>query len=525
MADSQDSSLNFSNNSITTRQIEGLIALFEGSGDTWFNFWFDNVCNQNMDNDTKDMLRRNFPRKNYLREIILKLAWSIPLPTVGAAHNDDDDKQATVEELSALELKLTEMQARRNWEGTNDFRSALTWQRCWALVTGDTFVKLPVEPELGPDGKTTGKLVCYPERMPTQRTYIQLDPKIRKVITGYRFMYYLGTGQYTEQGDLSQVVTEIIETDAWKTLEPVKVVQGDTIGKLLAKGEQATAELEANKQWVAKEQGVDYQPPDISTQGILPVAHFAWEQSEESARGIPLALRLVDKILHIMSIKMDRRLGGKFGSVPVYVMENGQGGISGVAPGMVIQGKTEVPFAPFKFSAVGSHFDDKSLKSEEIDAKRELYHEAFLPFEEDKESGAVGDKSGKALQMLSKDQIKYRESFQAAEASYLKELFSKACTLEGLPTDPDDIQIKYDDLISPDAAEQLAEAQFYEGMGLDQKALQVMGVDEDEATTLLQERDDKRAEQMLGGDPKAQLGLDGLPIEAPVPPVKTIGKA
>lgn len=513
------SDLNFSNNGIKSSQIEGLLALFEGSGDTGFDFWFQNVCDPNMDEDTKEMLRRNFPRQNYFREVILKLAWSIPLPTVCAARNDEDEldeNKSTEDELSKLEAKLMEMQGRRNWEGTKDFKAALIWWRCFAFVTGDIFVKLPLCKEVGPDGNETGKMLCYPERMPSQRTYIKMDPNVRKVINGYRFMYYLGTGQFTENGDMSQLVTEIIETNNWQTYDPITPAKDDTVGQMVLKGERATEQGRADRLSIARQAAIlngEEPPEDIDdpnnvtdTKNILPVAHLAWEEREESARGLPLALRLADKVLHIQSIQMDRRLGGKLGSGAIFVAENVNTDETFVpTPGSTVSVKTEVPWAPAKFSAVQSSFDDSPLKGEYVDALRDLYHTAFLPFDIDHENGAVGDKSGKALQMLSKDQVKYREAFQAAEGSFLQDKFSKACTLEGLPTEPDDVQVKYDDIITPDATERLAEANFYMDNGYEDKALQVMGIDEDEAVEMVRAKGDKRAEALLGSKPNGDL--------------------
>ncbi len=229
-------------------------------------------------------------------------------------------------------------------------------------------------------------------------------------------------------------------------------------------------------------------------------------------------MRLADKVLHLYSIEMDRRMGNKMGSVPMYVLANSQGQLPPVAAGAVFKIKTEVPWAAAEFKAVETKFDGKHLMDEYKDAKRELYHAAFLPFEEDKEDGAIGGKSGKALQMLSKDQIKYREAFQSAETAFLQDMFSKACTLEGLATDPDDIQVKYDDIVTPDKTEQLAEAQFFMGAGFEAKALDIMGVDAAEAADMIQEKDDKQAEQLLTtAKMNGQVDENGDPI---VPPVK-----
>ena len=530
---------NFSNNQLTTKQIEGLIGLFEGNNP--FDFWWENVGRKGVDNETRDNLRRNFPRKNYLREIILKLAWSIPTPQIEAAADLPESRQKEINE------RLQELLTRREWEGNKTFAAAITWWRAYTFVTGDCFVKLPSEVDrdaetlqypipfnaldvnsndgngsagvgVGTDqtavrsagllgGQTTisnnspadvanavpgqaqvgdnanepavepiGPLLCFPERMPAQRTYIKMHPEIRKMIVGYRFQYYLGTGQYTEQGDMSQLVTEYIENDLWTITLPGK---GPVIYK---------------------------------THGLLCVAHMAWEEREDGPRGIPLALRLVDKILHIYSVMMDRRMGNKMGSVPMYAVLNATGNIPPIAAGSIWGLKTEVPWAKSEVLVLDSKFSDESLQREYRDARRELYHDAFLPFEEDKESGHIGEKSGKALQMLSLDQVKYRENYQEVETSFLQELCAKAITIEGLAIDEDEIAVKYDPLVMPDFTETLAKAEFFYDGGFEKEGLETMGVDEDEAIQMIEDRDEARAANVLAA-----------PLVAGVPPVN--GKA
>ena len=477
-----EENLNFSNHMLTTRAIEGLLGLFEG--DSQFEFWQKNVA-PGLDDGDKKNLRHNFPRKNWLREMILKLAWSIPLPTIQASRDKD---RLTNTERKDLDTKLQAICNRREWEGDNTFMAALPWWRCYAFVTGDCFVKLPTEPDEDGDEGTANGMVCYPERMPSQKTYIKMHSDIRKKIIGYRFQYYLGSGLYTEQGDLALLVTEYIEENLW------------TLDNPLDKGGKKT----------------------FDTNGILCVSHMAWEEREESARGVPLALRLMDKILHIQSIMLDRRLGNKMGSVPMYAVYNAQGDPPPIAPGSTWSLKTEVPWAEAKIEAVASKFDDQSLQREYKDAVRELYHEAMLPFEEDRESSSgIGARSGKALQMLSQDMIKYREAYQEKETSFLQDLFSKTLTLEGTDCDPNDIQIKYPSLITPDATDRLADATFFWDAGLREKSLETMDMDEDEAIKALQDLDDAAAQKLLEQGPGPQFDAEGKPLPPmPVPPAK-----
>lgn len=479
MAATDSIALNMSNNIITTKQIEGLLALFEGDGA--FEFWFANVCNPSLGPAEKEVLRRNFPRKNYLRELIMKLAMSVPIPTI---QGNRDEECLSLAERERIDERLKEMVNTREWEGDNNFNAALLWWRCYCFVTGDIFVKLPAEACEDEDEPTESGLCCYPERMPAQRTYIKMDPDIRKKIDGFRFQYYVGSGQYTEQGDLANLVTEYITRGSW------------TI-------EQPSGEVE-----------------EFDTDDILCVSHLAWEEREAAPRGLPLALRLADKILHLYSITMDRRLGNKMGSVPMYKVLNATGDVPAIAPGAIWSLKTEVPWAAADVQALATNFDDQSLQREYVDAKRELYAEAFLPFEDDKNGGTGGPgvKSGKAIEMLSKDQVNYREAYQTKETSFLQDLFSKALKREGLECDPDDIQVKYPALVAPDNADRLAEANFWLEKGMDEKGLEVMGIDEDEIDDMLAKVEDKRAEQMLGspqGNAKVKLGPDGKPMMGP----------
>lgn len=461
--------LNFSNNIINTKTIEGLIGLFEG--DQVFDFWLANVASASLSETDKENLRRNFPKAGFLREVILKLCWSIPMPKIEPS--EKLDKAA----YEALEEKIEVLLGQERWEGHKTFEAALPWWRAFVFTTGDLFVKLPVV-----DG------TCYPTRMPSQNTQILMDPMVRKVIKGFKFRYKVGSDLYTDQGEETLQVVETIEEGMWDI---------DKNGK----------------------------HETFETQGILPVAHLAWEEREESARGLPIALRLADKLLHVMSVMVDRRMGNKMGSVPMYKLLNSQGTLPPRAPGMVVALKTEVPFAPADFDAVASNFTDASLRSEYVDALRELHETAFLPFELDNNSGAVDKHSGKAIQLLSKDQIKYREAYQAVESAFIKDLIQKALHMEGTELQDDDISVTYEPVVSPEPSERRADAQFYWDAGLEDKALATMGNDEDERKKMLGELEDKRAEALLVQQSALENGdgeEDAPPAEKKTAPV--VGK-
>lgn len=454
--------INFSNNIINTKTIEGLIGLFEG--DAVFDFWLANVASTSISESDKDELRRNFPRSGFLREVVLKLCWSIPMPKIEPS--DDLDEAA----YAAIEEKLDVLLNSEKWEGHKTFAAALPWWRAFVFVTGDLCVKLPVV-----DG------TCYPTRMPSQNMQILMDPDVRKVIKGFRFRYKVGSDQYTDQGDETNQVVETIEEGAWTIEKRGKTTKQDTLD-------------------------------------ILPVAHMAWEEREEAPRGLPIALRLADKLLHVLSVTLDRRMGNKMGSVPMYKLLNASGTMPPRKPGAIVSLKTEVPFAPADFAAVSTGFTDASLRSEYVDALRELHEAAFLPFELDNNSGAVDKHSGKALQLLSKDQIKYREAFQAVESAFLKDLVQKALHMEGTELQDDDICVSYEPVVSPEPSERRADAQFYFDAGLEAKALEVMGNDEDEAKKMMAELEDKRAEALLAMQPAE--GVDVVDGEEDAPPAK-----
>lgn len=433
--------LNFSNNILNTKTIEGLIGLFEG--DAVFDFWLANVASSAMSDSDKEDLRRNFPRNSFLREVILKLCWSIPMPKIEA---DDDLNKAEQERINEL---IEAMCERENWEGRQTFWAALPWWRAFVFTCGDLAVKLPVV-----DG------LCMPTRMPVQNMKILMDPAVRKVISGFKFQYKVGSDMYTDQGEETTQVIETIEKGLW------------TVTK----------------------SGTD---KEHDTMGILPVAHMAWEAREESPRGLPIALRLADKLLHVLSVVVDRRMGNKMGSVPMYKLLNAQGTLPTRKPGAVISLKTDVPFAPADFAAVESNFNDAGLRSEYVDALRELHEAAFLPFELDNNAGQVDKHSGKAIQLLSRDQIKYREAYQAVEGAFIKDLILKALHMEGEELQPGDLRVSYEPVVSPEPSERRADAQFYLDAGLEAKALEVMGNDEDETKAMLTELEDKRAEALL----------------------------
>lgn len=449
------SDLNFSNHIITTKDIEGLIGLLEGDG--IFDFWRLNVAHPSMDQSAIDTLRRLFPRANYLREVVLKLSWTIPIPTVKMSDELSD------EQAEALEEKIHEIMDRRYWEGDKTFWAALTWWRPFAFTTGDICVKLPVV-----DGQVR------PERMPVQNMYISMDPDVKKKILGFRFRYPTGTEQYTEQGSAVNWVIETIEKGLW------------------------TREL----------QGVTENLP--CPKDFIPVAHLAWEEREDFPRGLPLMLRLADKALHVYTAALDRRLGNKMGSVPLYVLLNAVGDLPSPAPGAVYKLKTENPTMPADFKAVGTAYSDTSIRSEYVDAMRGLYEEAFLPFQMDKAGNVQQLPSGKAMQMLSADQVKYREAYQAVEGSFLEDLLIKALTLEGVEVKAGDFVMEYESLVSPDPADRRADAQFWLDAGLAEQAFVTMGKEPDEAKKLAKQVDDQRAEELLATADKLEQKASGL---------------
>lgn len=461
--------LNFSNNILNQKTIEGLVGIFEGDG--IFDFWFANVGNPDLSETDRTNLRRNFPRANYLREVILKLCWSIPAPKICVSDEYEGDKES-------LEEKIEELLERRRWEGEKSFYAALPWWRAFAFVTGDVCVKLPVI-----DGEV------FPERMPSQNMQILMDPDVRKNISGFRFRYYLGSSMFTDNGDATNYVVETITKDSWSVEK---------------NGKTEELPMEAD---------------------IFPVAHMAWEEREDHARGLPLSIRISEKMLHVLTVDLDRRLGNKMGSVPMYVLENAQGTMPNRAPGAIVSLKQENPWAKPDFRAVASSFSDASLRSEYVDALRELHETAFLPFELDQQAGGTSDKSGKALQMLSKDQVKYRESFQLVEAAFLEDLIFKCMALEGHDIQRDHITIQYEGEDTHDANETLALAQFYMDAGLPVEAFMLLGKEEKEAEKLAKQVDDKKAQDLLNaasaleGD-KEDLDEDGEPVVAPKPAAK-----
>lgn len=449
--------LNFSNHIITTKDIEGLLGLLEGDG--IFDFWRLNVAHPDMGQTAIDTLRRLFPRANYLREVILKLSWTIPVPAVKIREDMPDAEAEKLEEL------IKELMERRYWEGDKTFWAAVTWWRPFVFTTGDLCVKLPVV-----DGQVR------PERMPVQNMYISMDPDVKKKILGFKFRYPTGTQQYTEQGSAVNWVIETIEQGLW-----TREIQG------------LVEELPCPKDFI-------------------PVAHMAWEEREDFPRGLPLMLRLADKALHVYTAALDRRLGNKMGSVPLYVLLNAVGDLPTPAPGAVYKLKTENPTMPADFKAVGTSYSDTSIRSEYVDAMRELYEEAFLPFQMDKAGNVQQLPSGKALQMLSADQVKYREAFQTVEGAFLEDLIRKALTLEGVPTKPGDFILEYESLVSPDPGDRRADAQFWLDAGLPEQAFLTMGKDEEQARKLAKEVEDKRAEELLATADKLdqkEQGLDG----------------
>lgn len=489
--------LNRSNAVLETGDIELNLRLFETAGNL-FDYWHGQVC-PTVGGNEAEFLRRNFPRGNPLRMVILERAFTIAMPTIrvsdaygedpaapkkkrGATDDEDEGNDAKRSAVMAkredLEARLKNLLDRNVWEGEKSIWAALPWWRAYVLVSGDNFFKLPIAKEKdlqeAPDPNVKVGQVL-PERMRSQWSQLLPHPDRQKVVAGYRFTYPVG-GVMNSAGQPTNWVVEELTYKAWKRRLPNGVEESQVLNF-----------------------------------GFIPAEHFSFEEREGNPRAIPLMNRLREKVLDVLTASLVRKGGVKRSSGGIQVVKNAEGITSPVPSGGLVN-LTDTANKVADFDVVGTQFDDGPAQREYLDQMDELYDEAALPSPRRTAAGAGADPaSGTALSQMSRREVAYALAFTQAEGPFLQRLLSKCLRLEGADCKPEDICVEYDLSSGLTQPQKIQLAELYFNQGYEEQALSALGHDEESLDEIQAMRSNRRQGQMLNErsvSAEAQAAID-----------------
>lgn len=504
-------SRNFAQENLSTEEIQRILNLYNGEGAAdWF---LSNVVSPDIDYATRQEIKRNFPRMNYLAWIIDRVAYSMPMleviyqpkPSKVKDYEETGDEAADKEGRAAQEegAKASEaasqakaekvmaairyIQERQTWEGEKDFWGSVPNWRIFLLLCGDTFVKLPWSDE---------DKGIMPERMGPQYSKIILSDQRKKKIDGYRFEYPIGSSSYQSDPLGENTRIETITRTSWKVDDSTKGTVTNVKDGPYAKG-----------------------------MNFIPVSHMSFKEREDHPRGLPFANALMDKILHIYAIQLTRRLGNKYNGAPIIIRLNASGSAPQFRPGETHDVHDKSPLHKADVKAVGGGLTLTSTEEEYKDAIKELEDLAFLPHEGREMTSSLSTPSGSASEQLSKSQIAFREGFTRGEGSFYGDLFYKILRLEGVDVERCEITCQYDSVKQPTATQQQAKADTLFDQKFMRQALREMGYEDDQIEKMLGERDEemeKAVDQFMSGagkqieeDPDAKKEEDGKAAAKP----------
>lgn len=475
------STRNFAQDNLTTEDIQQILRIYEGDGiPDWF---LKHVASPDMDDATKQELKRNFPHDNYLQWIIDRVAYSMPMLDVAyqpkqvkakafepsgdeeadkeakAAYDTEQEgtKTAGAKKKETIDAAIRQLQERQMWEGEKDFWGAIPAWRIFLFLCADIFVKLPWDE----------KLDCVIlERMSPQYSKITLSEEHKKFIDGYRFQYPIGGSTFEADPLGENTRIETITQTTWTIVDS-------------GKGGRLTDVKESPVK-------VDF----------IPVAHMAFKERENHPRGLPFAKALMDKILHIYAIQMTRRLGNKYNGAPIIIRLNAAGRAPNFRPGETHDVYDKSPLHKADVKAVGGGLTLASTEEEYKDAIKELEDLAFLPHEGREMTASLSSPSGSAQEQLSKSQVAFREGFTRAEGSFLGDLFYKILILEGHRVERSEIVCQYESVKQPTSGQQQTRADMLFEQKFARQALREMGFEDEQIEKMLKERDEESQRSM-----------------------------
>lgn len=448
-----------------------------------------------------NILESQVELRNLLRQVIDEGVDIIPaslnvtmVPEDLDPAEDPDDAQK--KRINAFESWATKFQDRPIFEGRQTMLQSLRLWRILLRLVGDLVFKLPYE---SVDGKNT----VTPVRMRFPNTLVKGDGKTIKGITGWRFTYAVMSDQSYMDTTQSIPVIEEIEIDpttnkvSWKST-------------LIDKATGGTVEIY----------------PFDPKFDFLPVVHFAFEEQDDNARGVPFARRLVDSALGYITTKTLIAMSNRYTGNKLLVLTNNDGDLPQLGPGGYLNLKDSQD-GQLKATAafIGGSESLTPLENALHADKKECYEAGFTPYRSDHEQISSGA-SGKAQIQLSAPQIAFFESYTSKEAAFWADFFYKCARIEGLDIKPGEVQVTVDPIEIPNNDERKLKVDTYLQMGADKQVLMELGHSDEEAQSILDEiaLNKKLAGESLlqqsAADDQAIDPISGLPIPAdPAAPV------
>ena len=479
-------STNISASDLTTRrrvqpgEIIQLLDLYES--DDFFNFWLSNVADSTMAEATKTLMRRHFPRGNWLKRIIQRMVNS--LPDFKMKFTKPDGSEMDEKERIEWEQWLKGEFDRSGWEGKDNFKQAKVFWREMLFLTGRLVVKHVAEKD-----EVTGKMRDCIQRMPQTGIDYKLSDDDRKCIEEWRFAYLStgGSGLYASQSIM------VIET---MNANQVLITENGIV--------------EAEKGEPGKTTG-DFQiPPEVG----IPVSFMAWEKLEGEPLGIPYGRRIAKKLLNILSILTDMRTANRKNSDRTLAFINADGLSEDIGGGGAVQLTSRYPGQQVDVKELGGNLQIDSLFKELENALHDLYEDASLPFPGRDQLTIAPSSSGKALQILSAPMVEYRNAYLPEEKGFVEDMVHKMAIIAGRQIERAQINCIHEPVQQPGGRAKDDDARFFAEYDFIEEALRHKGVDVNQIPQLMKER---AAYQALKA--KNMLSAFGEPPPVPGEPI------
>ncbi len=466
-------------NLITDSVIEMLRALMDGTSTTVFEIWKSERAAADA-----TIVVAQFPYKPIMQRALKRSVQVLPdirevtlLPVPEKKKDQPAEKDPIPEKTRTLwKTWIKDVLSRPGWEEEEDsFRAALEFWRERVKVDGTLYMKLPIGPD--PEDRTDNpRNIVKPVRMDAIGTEMFSDRSKQKKVVGYKYEYE--TSNSTEE-DGGESVQEEITAKTW-----------------IVRGGPNEGNMKMDAALKAK---------------VIPALHMVCEPQSQNAKGIPLAYRMADAFLDLLSAYVDIRHGNKMSAHQILVAINNAGGSIENNPGQVIEIFNETPSVNVDLKAIGGEITMESLFKEEQLAEKTLYdlaHAPFVPMDQ-QSTGASG--SGRAQDRLTADQQDYAETVVIKEKSFLKNLFFKMFVMENeveaVGFSKEWIIVEHGDLVLPDKDLQLREAEVRNDIGDIPGALEALGDDPDEIEKKMTVIGDAKAAEA------ASQGTAGNPLE------------
>lgn len=451
---------------VVDADIKQLLDLYES--DDFFEYWQGEVAKSGLTTEQRTILQRHFPRGNWLKTIVQRMAYS--LPSFDVVFTDEQGEALKDKQQEELQTWLKQRFAQRGWEGDDNFWQAWPFWRELLFLTGRLAVK-----HLLPENQDLGVV----QRLAQLNLDYAVADEDRKKIVEFRTSYLVGGSSFLAT---QKVGVEVINDKEW-----TKQVTGGAV---------ETQQVPSD--W-----------------GFIPVSYVAWEKLEGEPLGNPYGRRVMKKILNILSCLQDVRAANRKNSDPIKVLGNAD-----LPPGTSLQAgatvslKSRWPGQPVSAQLLGGGLNLQSLFEELKQHLFDLYETAQLPFPGRDQVSVTPTASGKALTILSAPQVQYRQAYLPVEQGFLEDLIWKMAVIDGKKLSRNQVLVQHDQIQPPDAKTVQDDSQFFMDEGFVQESLRRRGVEEDNITKLLKEREEFKAKQadelLLGQGDLLNPGKDTL---------------